>query len=131
MHQPTETEFNQIIDSHPLLCSLGWWNESNTRDLPISLEYDRSDLRNQFDEFLACVEWIKGNCIPTKTIAYRSPHSRTLQQRAKEQLKTYVGNGAMIAAIIYSGIPIKPHSDSPNPSCGVSKKSLCFKGRPF
>jgi hypothetical protein len=123
----TEQEFFNIIDTNPMLCSWGWWAPIAARTMKLDYDFERDFLRGQFKEFAFCVDWLNTRCTPIKTASTNSPTTRTLQQIAKNECPGYVGNGAMLAAVIYCRIPYKPTDDDPNPSVAISLKSDCFK----
>ena len=127
--EPTEAEFNALIDQNPLLCNWGWWNNADAKVMKLSLEVERAHLRGNYKQFVICVHWITANCTPIKRVHSQFPTSRTLQQIAKHAETGYVGNGAMLTALLYHRVPYKLN-DGPNPSVAISRKSSCFKTSP-
>jgi hypothetical protein len=119
--------FEQIVNSVPDLVDQGIANKLFCRQFNLEYPHSKAVLISDegFEAFIRCIEWLRANCIPTKTITTHAPSSRTLQQIAKHPV--YVSNGAMIAAIIYLGFPYKIRDDSPNILVGVDRRSPCFK----
>lgn len=122
MTRPTERQFHDLIEKHPHLCAWGWWNLM----MEIDLEGDRGSLSLRFDEFSRSVEWLR-QCRTTKAATQSSPSSYNLKHRAEDVTGDYICNGAMIAAALYLGVPVKAFPDSPNPGIGVSKRCPVYQ----
>jgi len=126
MNQPTEQQFLALIVKHPPLCAWGWWNPHQGRLMKIDLEGNRASLTLRFDEFKRSVGWLR-QCQTTKTVTRTSPSSYNLKHRAEYSTGDYICNGAMIAAALYLGVPMKAFDDSPNPGIGVSKRCPVYQ----
>lgn len=121
--------FTSLVNSIPNLVDAGIATKFFCRQNKIEYPQDKGLLLSDegFNAFLQCVEWLKKNCLPNKTVTANAPSSRTLQQMAKKE--GYVSNGAMIAALIHQGYPYEIQADSPNVWVGVSKRSPCFASK--
>lgn len=108
----------QVMAEHPLLNYFGYG-----RGIGVCLT-DLDTLREQLrsDYALSEIRIAVGYLEPLPRLG---PHSRkwsssyTLKHRAEDTVSGYVSNGALIAAALILGIPIKTPVDSPNPLIAV------------
>ena len=121
----SEEMFKQLVNETPGLCAWGMASESLRRFNKIFYSANKFLLLNSYSEFVICCTWLRGNCTSTKGVSAKSPTSRALQQMAK--YPQYVGNGAMIAAVLYMGIPYRVDPYSPYVQVGISLNSACFR----
>lgn len=74
-----------------------------------------------------CIDWLSTKImIPTKTVSFDSSNIKGLIER---ELKTYVTNGAVIAAVLHLGIPYERIEASPKVKVFLLKKEIFSKPR--
>lgn len=71
------------------------------------------------DQIKTCIEWLQQQEITKKVKTKNAITSYGWKHKAERAYKTYVTNGAFIAAVIYLGIPYEKIYDSPNIHVGI------------
>lgn len=85
---------------------------------------DRVALRRSVDDVAWTVEWLKANVAPIKTINRRRTSYDLKHIAERRSPKKYLLNGVFIAAAMVAGYPMEIGVDSPNPSFGMSERSI-------
>lgn len=123
MKQPSKKELAKIINETDILGMEGLLPKSYCKNSDIDLANSKKHLLDSFDEFGACCKWLD-KCVINKTAKQDSPGSYLLKHMVEKDHKSYISNGALIAAVIYLDIPYATYpNESPNISVGISKKS--------
>ena len=119
----TELEIKKILDKEPLLTNHGIGSHDNyfmyTVDTtnPHFIQH-RSELLNKGAQIEACVKWLR-KFESTKTINRSIGSSERLKSYVEKECKTYVTNGAFIAALIYLDIPFESFMNYPFVDVGL------------
>ena len=87
---------------------------------------DKEDLSNSYDEFLFCWEWLS-QCAKNIRKSSSSPSSYDLKYLVEKNHNTYIPNGALIAAALFSEVPYQNVPGSPNIQVGISKSCPFYK----
>jgi len=87
------------------------------------LRIERESFLSHFNEFKICCEWLS-KFKKVKTPQYSSYY---LKHVVEKLAGGSISNGALIAAAIYLGVPIKYFSPSPNVNVAISKKCPFLK----
>lgn len=126
MKTPDEEKFKETVNSVPNLCMSGLVNNAYCKHFDFEMNQNKERLLECYNEFKLCCEWLS-KCKLNQTATFKSPNSYGLKHLVENHSKTYISNGALIAAVIFLGIPYKPHTDPPNISVGVSKACPFYK----
>ena len=108
-------DLDAVLDRTPDLCGSGF----AYRRSGIPFDEDRKQLRGYLEEVRHCVAWLKAPLIPSSYIGVSRRrqwfNSYSLKHMAERSdcPGGYVCNGALIAAAIYLGLPMKDR-DGPN-----------------
>ncbi|WP_320043211.1 hypothetical protein [uncultured Desulfobacter sp.] len=128
MSKPTEKEFNIVIGNTKDLGIYGFADDMYRSKHKVDLERERQDLRNDFENFKLCCEWLS-QCKTTKTTTIKSIGSYGLKELIEHHYNAYIPNGTLIAAVLFLGISYKRHSESQNISVGISKACPFYKSQ--
>ncbi|MBM9622227.1 hypothetical protein ACFQ60_15290 [Streptomyces zhihengii] len=115
----TQSDLDQLMTAHPTLTSEGYGRSTL---VPADKEPDlRADLASDLTSVQQAADWI-GELGWTSATSDDSPSSYHLKHVMEEATGRYVTNGALIAAALLVGVPVK--LDGLNPPIGVSPQSL-------
>lgn len=113
----TQIEFKEILSKEPTLTSAGFENyikDNGYKD-------NRKQLEDSFEEFRTCSEWIEKykrafSRKDLKEFNFLKFHlnSYYLKHAIEKWSGIHISNGALIAALIYHEVKIKPIFDSPD-----------------
>lgn len=127
----TKNDFKKVIDKESTLTSIGVNSLFQIkRDKNLSLDESKKELEHQrglfvsgFDQFEICCDWL------SKFEKIKTPQfsSYDLKHVVEKLAGKYVSNGALIAAAIHLGIPMKFRHDSTNAKIAISKKCPYLK----
>jgi hypothetical protein len=117
---PTFPDFQKIVLETPGLCDQGLLQRKRQPDIA-----DSKDLllNEGFAAFVASCKWLSARQF-NKTVQRNSWSSYGLKEFVEREYGIYVPNGAFIAAVLYTGAPYRPFSDSPNLLVGIARGSL-------
>lgn len=96
----------EVLEKYPNVSDGGWY----LSEVSAGVDYD---------EFTQAVEWLKERERAGTASDVTSYGWKHVMERLT---KTYVSNGAFIAAALFLGFPVKPN-DTPNPTIGIKRKS--------
>lgn len=124
-----------ILAEHDTLTYSGFFHPGMKRD-----GIDKKSLREELltayaiKEFRFCVDWLS-RCQTIKTPNPKIGGSYTLKHcvetwTEQNKMRTYIGNGAFIAAVIHLAIPYKKYWASPNIHVAISNKCKHLKSTP-
>lgn len=125
--QPNKKEFARIIAETDILGMEGLLPKAYCKSYNLNLTNSKKNLLLGYNEFEACCKWLD-ECVINKTANQDSLSSYRLKHMVEKDHKSYISNGALIAAVIFLDIPYVEHPDeSPNISVGISKRSPRYK----
>ncbi|MFO8240164.1 MAG: hypothetical protein R6T90_04110 [Dissulfuribacterales bacterium] len=117
----------KVMRDFPYLCSWGLANKPLLKFYGHNLADLRKSLRNRFEEFQLCCEWLS-MCEARKTINYKKEGSSYyLKHVVKGWAGKYISNGVFIAAVIHCGLPYRGYDHSVNVHVGLSSRSQPIK----
>ena len=117
----TLTEYLELLERHPNLTAHGLKSEKLCRIEKIDYQGYRNALKEQYDAFLKCCDWLS-QCPLTKKISPKSPLSYDIREKLEAPLGCYISNGAFIAAVFYLGIPYAPTYSGTNIQVAISRR---------
>jgi hypothetical protein len=117
---PTFPDFQKIVQETPGLCDQGLLRKKMQPDIADSKALLLSE---GFAAFVASCKWLSGRQF-NKTVQRNAWSSYGLKEFVEREDGLYVSNGAFIAAVLYTGAPCRPLSDSPNLLVGIARGSL-------
>ena len=127
-------ELRKIEAEYPHLSKTGFkdWHPMNERDYVSDRWAARYATRAALSsgdgpmQFARAIEWLR-KFKPRKTVSKESSYA--LKHWAEREQGDYVSNGALIAAALFLGLPVRHNFGTPNANIGIGRRIAASEGR--